>query len=107
MTNPEFGISITDIKIRFVSCGTDGLKAWASCVMNGAVKLNNIAIRQSRDGSIFLTYPAKRTSGGSTHHFFHPITREAAGIVECAIMAHIRELSASLRPEQEGMVNGR
>jgi len=80
---------ISDIKLRFVENGHDGLIAWASCVVSGAIKLDNIAIRRSRDGSLFLTYPAKLTPGGKKYHYFNPISREAADAVRDALLRHV------------------
>lgn len=93
MTCEHLRIPITDVKVRVVDNGTDGLLAWASCVISGAVKLDNIAIRRSRDGSLYLTYPAKRTSGGDTHQYFHPISVEAAEAVQNAVLARLASLA--------------
>ncbi|MFO7697897.1 MAG: septation protein SpoVG family protein [Anaerolineae bacterium] len=96
MHDSALPLSITDIKVRLVEHGTDGLLAWASCVVAGSIKLDNIAIRRGRDGGLFLTYPAKRTDRGDRYHYFNPIHSEAARAVEHAIMARIRELSAEM-----------
>lgn len=92
MNNNDPNIPITDVKVRLVENGTDGLLAWASCVISGAVKLDNIAIRRSRDGSLFLTYPAKRT-GTESHQYFHPISVEASKAVRNAVLARLASLA--------------
>ena len=84
---------VSDVKLRLVEHGTDGLLAWASCVIGGSILLNNIAIRRSRDGSLFLTYPAKRVSGGQTYHYFNPISVEAADAVQDAVLARLAALA--------------
>ena len=58
-------VTVTEIKLRFVEDGRDGLLAWASCVLNGTVVLNNIAVRRGREGGLMLTYPAKQTTAGT------------------------------------------
>lgn len=93
MTSSLPDVPITNIKVRLVENGTDGLLAWASCVVSGAIKLDNIAIRRSRDGSIFLTYPAKRTASGDRYHYFNPITLEAADAVQNAVLARLATLA--------------
>jgi DNA-binding cell septation regulator SpoVG len=98
------GIAITEIKLRIVEGGTDGLLAWASCVVGGAILLNNIAVRRGRDGGLILTYPAKQTAAGTRFHYFNPITREAADAVERAITAKIRDLSGVGRTGQSTAV---
>jgi len=86
-------LPVTDVKLRIVEHGTDGLLAWASCVISGAIKLDNIAIRRSPDGSLFLTYPAKRTPGGESHQYFHPISVEASVAVQDAVLARLAALA--------------
>jgi DNA-binding cell septation regulator SpoVG len=87
-------IPISDIKVRLVDTGTDGLIAWASCVVAHAIKLDNIAIRRSeRDGALFLTYPTKRTDGGSAYPYFNPISSEASKAVEDAVLARLAALA--------------
>ncbi len=93
MYKQESLIPITDIKVRLVTNGTDGLLAWASCVVSGAIKLDNIAIRRGRDGSLFLTYPTKRTPGGAKYHYFNPISSDAARAVQNALLAHLISLA--------------
>lgn len=91
-TNPS--VSITDIKVRLVDDGTDGLVAWASCVISGAIRLDNIAIRRSaRDGALFLTYPTKRTDAGDKYPYFNPISSAAARAVEDAVLARLAALA--------------
>ncbi len=84
---------VSNIGIRIVQGGTDGLVAWASCVIAGVVKLDNIAIRRSRDGSLFLTYPAKRTANGDRYHYHNPISVEAARAVQDAVLARLAALA--------------
>jgi len=98
--NPDHpNFPITDIKVRLVEDGTEGLKAWASCVVSGAIKLDNIAIRRSQDGSLFLTYPSKQSRKGPRHPYFHPITPEASKAVEDAILTRLAILA---RPFSDG-----
>ena len=54
-------LPVTNVKVRLVDEGTDGLEAWASCVISRAIKLDNIAIRRGADNQLFLTYPAKQS----------------------------------------------
>lgn len=93
MSEHSKDVTISGIKLRLVADGTDGLIAWASCVVSGTIKLDNIAIRRGRDGSLFLTYPAKRTPGGEKYHYFHPISVDAAKAVQDAILARLATLA--------------
>lgn len=87
-------LPISDIKVRLVDTGTDGLIAWASCVVAHAIKLDNIAVRRSaRDGALFLTYPCKLHAGGEKYHYFNPISAEASKAVENAVLTRLAALA--------------
>ena len=88
-------LDISSIKVRLVENGTDGLVAWASCVIADAVKLDNIAIRRGRDGSLFLTYPAKLAAGGEKYNYHHPVTVEAADAIQKAVLDRLAVFSVA------------
>jgi DNA-binding cell septation regulator SpoVG len=94
MNRDNSTIPITDIKVRLTDTGTDGLIAWASCVICGAIRLDNIAVRtSSRDGALFLTYPTKRTDAGDKYPYFSPISAEASKAVENAVLTRLAALA--------------
>ncbi|MDQ7829071.1 MAG: septation protein SpoVG family protein [Armatimonadota bacterium] len=78
------------MKVRLVDDGGDGLVGWASCVVNGALYLNNIAIRRGRNGEFVLTYPSKRSRSDQKYFYFNPITREAKRALDEAILGKLR-----------------
>jgi len=82
-------VEVSEVKIRLVDEGTDGLVGWASCVVNGALYLNNIAIRRSRDGGFVLTYPCKRSRSDQKYFYFNPITRTAKQVLDEAILGKL------------------
>lgn len=83
------GLAVSEVKIRLVDGGTDGLIGWASCVINGALYLNNIAIRRTREGNIILTFPGKRSKRDQKYFFFNPISREAKEKLDQAILGKL------------------
>ena len=89
----ESQLEISSIKLRLVEDGRDGLIAWASCLVNNGILLNNIAIRRGRDGDLFLTYPAKRTMRGEKYNYFNPISTEAAQAIQNAVLARLATLA--------------
>ncbi len=96
-------IRISNVKLRIVENGVDGLVAWASCLIDDAILLNNIAIRRGRDGSLFLTYPAKRSQGGDKYHYFNPISVKAAQAVQDALLSRLAALAKlSVAEAQKG-----
>ena len=95
-------ITISQIQLRLVENGKDGLLAWASCVINSALHLNNIAIRRGSDGVLFLTYPAKRSAAGDRYSYFNPISSEAADAVRDAVLARLATLARAAGQDTQG-----
>lgn len=90
-------LRVSEVKIRLVDDSGDGLIGWASCVVNGSLYLNNIAIRQSRSGSVILTFPAKKSRGDSKYFYFNPISHEAARTLEEAILDKLKLANAAVQ----------
>lgn len=84
-------LRITEVRLRPIPNGTDGLLAYASC-RYGGVLLNDIAIRRDESGKLFLTYPRKQASSGRPHPVHYPIDHETAGLFDEAILGQIRRL---------------
>lgn len=86
------GIKISDVQFRFVEHGRDGLVAWVSLVLGNSIALSNIALRRGREGSYFLTFPAKRTSSGSRFYYFHPVDKESSDDMLTAVLRAVGAL---------------
>ena len=65
---PHPPIQVSEVKIRLLDDPQGNLLGWASCVVNESLFLNNIAIRRSREGKIFLTFP-NQVSRSDKRHF--------------------------------------
>ena len=83
---------VSEIRIRLVDSEHAGLVGFASCVLNGAYFLNNIAIRRGSDGGLFLSYPASRSRQAVEHFHWNPITSEASQVLESAILGQLRDM---------------
>jgi len=83
---------ISEVRVRPVPIGSEGLVAFVSC-RYGGVLLNDIAIRRDPSGRLFLTYPRKLASSGRPHPLHHPIDRETADQFEAAILGPLRKLA--------------
>lgn len=79
-------LEIGEVKVRLADDGDDDLVGWASCVVNGALYLNNIAIRHARNGEFVLTFPYIRSRSDQKYFYFNPITREAKRVIDEAIL---------------------
>jgi len=73
-------ISITPIK------PTDGLIAFASCVLDNRVFVGSIGVHRLLDGSGYrITYPTKKI-GSRQLNYFHPVNRVTGIEIESAIV---------------------
>lgn len=74
-------VSITPVK------PTDGLVAFASCVIDDQLYIGSLGVHQLLNGTGYrITYPTKRI-GSRQLNYFHPITKEAGKLIEEAILA--------------------
>lgn len=89
MFSPELHVS--EVKIRFANDQRGGLVGWASCVVNGSLYLNNIAIFRDDDGSYRTEYPAVKGANRRLYFHFCPISREARAVIDEAVLTHIRK----------------
>jgi len=84
------GIEITEVQVRLRSPDVEGsLIGWASCVINGSIKLDNVEIRRARDGRLFIRCPNTGSRGRTVHRYFYPITSEARRAFEAAILGRL------------------
>jgi DNA-binding cell septation regulator SpoVG len=82
---------ISEVRIRPVPDGRDGLIAFVSC-RYGDVLLNDIAVRRDEVSRLYLSWPRKVGATGRPHPLHHPLTKEAAAAFETAILGTMREM---------------
>lgn len=82
---------ISEIRIRPVPDGRDGLIAFCSC-RYGDVLLNDVAVRRDESGRLYLTWPRKVGATGRPHPLHHPLTKEAAAAFDAAILGTLQNL---------------
>lgn len=87
-------LEISDVSVKTVHGGRDGLRGWASVTIGGAYRLNQIAIREGSDG-LYVTFPAKRLSSGERRYHHFPVNRAAAEAVKSAILDHLSKLASA------------
>jgi len=83
--------AISEVRVRLVPSGNDGLLAYASCRL-GDYLLNDIAVRRAKDGNIILTYPRRLSASGRPHYIHSPVNREMADALSEAILGNLRTL---------------
>lgn len=87
----SISVNISEVRIIPIR-SSDGLVAFASCILNGILRLDNIGIISKADGSYRLSYPTKKLSNGQNYHYFYPITKEAGDIIQEAITEKFDDL---------------
>ena len=86
-------IQISEIQIIPVK-PKEGLVAFASCVINNAIYIGNIAIytSPSTQSGFRLVYPVKILPNGKEIHCVHPINKEAGELISKAIIGKYKEI---------------
>lgn len=81
-------ISVSEVRIRMADDPgpRDRPVAWASCLINGSILLNNIAIFRDEDGSLKTRFPYRRGQAGQKYYHCRPINRETKVIIDRAIL---------------------
>lgn len=88
-------MNVTDIRIRKLYDG-ERLKALVSVTLDGDFAVHDIKIIQGA-GRLFVAMPSRRDETGSFRDIVHPITKEARGELERAIMERYEQAAG---PEQ-------
>jgi len=87
----EPAIVVSEVDVRLAREPERGPHGWASCVLNGAILLTNIAIVREVGGGFRTRFPLKKSKCGREHYYFCPITREAKKIIDDAVLAFFRK----------------
>ena len=51
-----------------------GLLGWVTCVVNGGLQLDGLALRRTAAGRLAISFPARRDSSGREHPFVRPVS---------------------------------
>ena len=80
-------IEITDVRFSAASMADveSGLIGWVSCRLNGAVGIDGIALRRTRQGRLTLSFPCRRDASDRQHFYVRPVDREARQLFELQI----------------------
>lgn len=84
-------LTISEVNVTPVK-PTDGLVAFASCVIDESLYIGSIGVHKLLDGSGYrITYPTKKL-GYKQLNYFHPITKAAGQLIEQAVAKRCTEL---------------
>lgn len=78
-------------EVRFVAAGCvididNGLLGYASCVLNGGLKIDGITVRRSAKGDLYAAFPARRDRRGGLRFLVHPINARTRREIESGIL---------------------
>jgi DNA-binding cell septation regulator SpoVG len=99
-------ITISEISIYPIR-PKDGLVAFSSCLFNGQLSLNSIAIYTKPDGNGYrLVFPAKMLPNGKQINLFYPINKDVAGLIHKAVIEAYEKLTEKVKKgDTNGIVN--
>lgn len=86
-------LRITEVRLRFPPDQAGSVVAYASCLINGFLALNDIRIEHGRSGGLVVVYPSRPSSTGKRHHTFYPVTREAGEAFRVALLAGVAAIA--------------
>ena len=69
----------------------DGLLGWAEIAIDDALAIENVAVRRSRAGRYYLSFPACDARTGRRRTLIRPLTNEARIDLEQQVFDHLRE----------------
>lgn len=95
---------ISEVRIRPITNGRDGLIAFASCRYHHVI-LNDIAVRRDSSGRLYLSFPRKAGASGRPHPLHHPLDRPTAEQFEAAILGQLRRLVGGGGGGAEGSIS--
>ena len=82
-------IEVSEVRVCLRKGNSSALVGWASCVINGSLRVNSIEIRRGANGRLFLACPTQESRSGVAHPYFCPINREARAALEKAILGKL------------------
>ena len=75
--------------VRFTAASTEdverGLFGWVSCLINGTLCLDGLAVRRTLDGRLVLSFPARTDGAGRQHFYVRPLDDCARREIEEAV----------------------
>lgn len=89
----SYNIEIKEVTFYPIRITEKGLIGFASCLFDGKLALNSIAVYTRPDGSIRLLFPTKYLPNSKEIPIFYPVDRETYEAIKEAIVSKIEELA--------------
>ena len=59
-----------------------GLCGWISCILNGRIQIDGIALRRTRGGRMTLSFPCRQDKSGRQYYYIRPLDDGARREIE-------------------------
>ena len=66
-----------------------GVLGWMTFIVGEGLRIDNVAVRRTRDGRIALSFPARRSRDGRQHPLVHPVDDRSRRRLEREILARL------------------
>ena len=81
--------------VRFVPAKPElrstGMRGWASCVVDGKLRLDSMSVRRGRDGRYRLAFPTRMDSNCVERAWYLPTDPATTAAIEAAVLAEVRK----------------
>lgn len=67
-----------------------GLLGWVGITFGDALRLDAIAVRKTREGTLTLAFPRKLDPAGSPHPIVRPLDQSARQAIEARVIGELR-----------------
>lgn len=90
-------LHLTDVDFAPASASdtASGLLGWVGFSV-GALRLDSVQIRRTRDGHLELSFPGRRSRSGRMRRYVVPLNPEARGEIERQVLAELRRRGVAL-----------
>jgi DNA-binding cell septation regulator SpoVG len=95
--DPGVPLRISEVRLRFPPDQSGPVVAYASCLINGCLALNDIRIERGREHGLVVVYPSKPSASGKRHSTFNPVTRDAGETLRQALLGGLAGFLDSAR----------
>lgn len=69
-----------------------GHEGWVTFVVAGAIRIDGVRVRRTEDGTLSLSFPARRDRSGHMHSLASPISASARQQIESKVFAGLADV---------------
>ena len=84
---PDPPVTISCVRIRWAKAPGTNPVAWASFVINGTIRVSNVAVFRDEAGRYHTEFPARLGRHGQRYHYIRPLHWQTRAIIDDAILS--------------------